>query len=62
MQEILNQSPDEEGEDYDNLLDMSIDEVGEGLCDDSIDSAIANSKEQKDVGIQNAVVILDSVV
>ena len=31
------------------------------MCDDSIDSSIPSSKEQKDVGIQNAAVMLDSV-
>ena len=51
------------GENDDNLLDMSVDhQLDEGLCDDSIGSAITISKEQKDVGIQNVVVMLDSAV
>ena len=42
---------------------MSVDhQSDEGLCDNSIGSAIISSKEQKDVGIQNAVVMLDSAV
>ena len=62
MQEILSQSLDEVGEEHD-LLDISaVDQLDEGSCDDSIDSSIHSSKEQKDVGIQNAAVMLDSVV
>ena len=62
MQEIISQLPDEVDEN-DNLLDMSVDhQSDEGLCDNSVDSAITSSKEQKDVGIQDAVVMLDSTV
>ena len=62
LQEIISQSPYEVDEN-DNLLDMSVDhQSDEGLCDNSIGSAITSSKEQKDVGIQNAVVMLDSAV
>ena len=63
MQEILSQSPDEVDENDDNLLDMSVDhQLDEGLCDDNVGSAITSSKEQKDVGIQNPVVMLDSAL
>ena len=61
LQEILSQSLDEVGEEHD-LLDIStVDQLDEGLCDDSIDNSIHSSKEQKDLGIQNAAVMLDSV-
>ena len=63
LQEIISQSPDEVDENDDNLLDMSVDHLSdEGLCDNSIGSGITSSKEQKDVGIQNAVVMFDSAV
>ena len=63
MQDILSQSPDEGDENDDNLLDMSIDhQSDEGLCDNSVESTITSSKEQKDVSIQNVVVMLDSAL
>ena len=63
MQEILSQLRDEVDENDDNLLDMSVDhQSDEGLCDNSIGSAITSSKEHKDVSIQNAVVMLDSAL
>ena len=52
--EILSQSLDEVGEEQDLLGISTVDQLDEGSCDDS-------SKEQKDVGIQNAAVMLDSV-
>lgn len=62
LQEILSQLPNEVGEEHDDLLDIStVDQLDEGSCDNGIVIAIPSSKEQKDVGIQNAAVMLDFV-
>ena len=61
MQEILSQSLDEVDEEHDLLNISTVDWLDEGSCDDSIDNSIPSSKEQKDVGIQNVAVMLDSV-